>query len=121
MSSRRVYVLALSALVVVGLTDTASAANQRRQQQRDPLRPVQTVANMLGAGQTVARTRSALTATASLVDEVTGGRVRAQARVRQDRTRAVAQQRQRMNNILRDRVDSLRKLESYRRMQGSSR
>ena len=120
MGSRRIQVLALSALVVVGLTDTASAANQRRaQQRRDPLQPVQTVARMLGAGQTVTRTRNALTAAASVVDEVTGGRARAQTRARQDRSRAVAQQQKRMNNILRDRVDALRKLDSYRRMQST--
>jgi hypothetical protein len=117
MGKRRLQILALSAVVVFGLTSTAPAANQRRQQQRrDPLQPVQTIARMLGHGQTVTRTRNALTGAASLIDEVTGGRARAQTRVRQDRSRAVAQQR-RMNGILRDRVDALRKLDSYRRMQ----
>ena len=118
MGTRRIQILSLSALVVIGLASTASAANQRRQQpRRDPLQPVNTIARMLGAGQTVTHTRNALTAAASAVDEVTGGRARAQARVRQDRARAAVRQRQRMNNVLSDRVDALRKLESYRRLQ----
>jgi len=122
MGKRRVQILALSALVVIGLTSTAPAANQRRQQpRRDPLQPVQTIARMLGAGQTVTRTRNALTAASSLIDEVTGGSSRAPTRARQDRSRAMAQNQRRMNGILRDRVEALQKLESYRRMQSSNR
>src|SRR5687768_9459826 len=117
MGTRRVQFLSLSALVVIGLASTASAANQRRQQtRRDPLQPVNTIARMLGHGQTVALTRNALTAASSVVDDVTGGRAR-ETVVRQNRARAAVRQRQRMNNVLRDRVDSLRKIESYRRLQ----
>jgi hypothetical protein len=102
MSKRRIQVIALSVLTVLGSAVVTSAAEQQQQRRRT-----------IGANATVTQTRNGLTGSASITDSATNQPRRRTSSRRGDTTRVLAQ-RARVNRFVRDRVDSLRKLESYR-------
>jgi hypothetical protein len=109
MTYRRIWVFALSALTVAGMAAPASAANERRQRQQ----PTRT----LGAGVTVTQTRNALTASASITDTVQPTTTNRRRASRPDTAARVRAQRARLNQFVRERVEGLQKLDSYRRLQ----
>jgi hypothetical protein len=129
-SRRQGFVLMIAAASVFGMCGV-SFAGQTRQQQRQQRNQQQAVANAIGVAATVTGTQNALRGLSTLTDAATGavnGAVNGAInganagnrtrRVTVDPAR-VASQKKRMNAFIRERVGSLQKLESYRKLKGN--
>jgi hypothetical protein len=122
MTKRRIQVIALAVLGVIGLSAPAHAAKKKNKRQKEqPLEQIEPLVRRIGGDVTVDRMQNALTAAASIANVVTGGptvrRARAAAPSEQ-RTARIRAHRRRMNEFVTERVDGLKKLQTYRRLRG---